>query len=179
MTELSYNAMGFTAAMLANVSDCLTNVMSKKLMLQSYDVGTIQLYTSVIGAAIQTPLTFWSLMTVGSADLSMLSPHVCALLVFDGMIFYFQSIFAYCFMNLVHPLSHSVVSTMKRAVLILLSILHFGAHISPTHWAGISLLLLGVLGYNRVSYGIQDTHVSLRASSSAKAALKTEISIIV
>ena len=150
LTEISFNLIGFLAAMTANCLDCVQNVMTKRLLNRSYTVGTIQLYTSIIGGCLQLPVALIAFFTTGIV--SQAAPFgpmtVAASLVFDGFAFYLQSLFAYCVMQLVSPVSHSVANTAKRAILILMSIHHYGHPVLLSNWLGMLLILIGVFGYN-------------------------------
>ena len=70
------------------------------------------------------------------------------ILVVDGIAFYAQSFFAYCVMNMISPVSHSVANTAKRAILIILSIHHYGNTVLFSNWIGMGCVIGGVFGYN-------------------------------
>lgn len=77
--------------------------------------------------------------------------YIFALLVCDGLGFYFQSAFAYLLMSLVSPVTHSVANCVKRALLIMLSIFHFGDIVTPLNWSGMVLVIFGVYFFNMAS----------------------------
>lgn len=79
------------------------------------------------------------------------SLYIFVLLICDGLGFYFQSAFAYMLMSLVSPVTHSVANCVKRALLITLSIFHFGDHVSPLNWSGMVLVIFGVYFFNTAS----------------------------
>lgn len=76
---------------------------------------------------------------------------VFMLLICDGLGFYFQSAFAYMLMSLVSPVTHSVANCVKRALLIMLSIFHFGDIVTPLNWSGMVLVIFGVYSFNTAS----------------------------
>lgn len=52
-------------------------------------------------------------------------------------------------MSLISPVTHSVANTVKRALLIWLSVLIFGNHVSQLSALGTVLVILGVFLYNQ------------------------------
>lgn len=120
-------------------------------------VSQLQLYTSIIAVAMQLAFILYSWATSpasrgGSArygDKSQL--FVFVLLICDGLGFYFQSAFAYMLMSLVSPVTHSVANCVKRALLIMLSIFHFGDIVTPLNWSGMVLVIFGVYSFNTAS----------------------------
>ena len=54
-TELSFNYIGFFAAVFNNCIDCVQNVFSKKLLSTHYNYVNLQFYTSVAALVVQLP----------------------------------------------------------------------------------------------------------------------------
>lgn len=120
-------------------------------------VSQLQLYTSIIAVVMQLAFILYSWATspasregsVRHGDKSTL--FVFILLICDGLGFYFQSAFAYMLMSLVSPVTHSVANCVKRALLIMLSIFHFGDIVTPLNWSGMVLVIFGVYSFNTAS----------------------------
>ena len=55
---------------------------------------------------------------------------------------------AYAVMGLISPVTQSVANTLKRALLIWLSILYFGNPVSPMSALGTAVCIGGVFAYN-------------------------------
>lgn len=122
-------------------------------------VSQLQLSTSIVAVILQ--LTF----IVINWLINRHSPHrgvlvskdehsytyLFILLVFDGLGFYLQSAFAYVLMSLVSPITYSVANCVKRALLITLSIYHFGDVVTLMNWSGMFMVLVGVYVFNTVS----------------------------
>lgn len=181
LSDSSFHVLGFTAALLSNCVDCVQNVLTKRLLNRSYtyvkptraslkpcnagltrvllSVSQLQLYTSIVGASLQLFFIGLNWMTAppkiqhqaaGSpSDVSAL--YVIVLLTFAGLGFYLQSAFAYMLMSLVSPVTHSVANCVKRALLITLSIFHFGDVVTPLNWSGMALVIVGVYVFNAAS----------------------------
>ncbi|KAL5248365.1 hypothetical protein ACHWQZ_G017522 [Mnemiopsis leidyi] len=143
-TELSFNLVGFVAAFSNNIIDCVQNVYSKKLLsddITTVSANELQFYTSLSATCLQIPLWILTEMALPQwADLP--------LLLIDGISFHLQSVTAYCLMNLISPVTHSVANTVKRGLLIWLSVMAFGNQVSLLSWLGTSLVIAGVFLYN-------------------------------
>lgn len=59
-TELSFNYIGFFAAVLNNCIDCVQNVFSKKLLSTHYNYVNLQFYTSAAALVIQLPVMLYN-----------------------------------------------------------------------------------------------------------------------
>ena len=79
-TEVSYDAIGFWAALANNAVDCLQNVLSKKIVSTLGPVK-LQFYTSLLAIAFQLPIlaartTAKAEALVQPSTTFMLDPHV-------------------------------------------------------------------------------------------------------
>lgn len=151
-TELSFDMIGFGAAVANNVIDCVQNVFSKQL-LQSMTPVQLQFYTSAAAALLQLPVLLYVIWPHLQGASSMDSSLVAMILV-DAVFYHLQSVTAYCTMNLLTPVSQSVANTVKRALLIFLSILWFGNPITFLSGSGMAVVVFGVFLYNhcRLNY---------------------------
>ena len=152
-TELSFDMIGFVAAVSNNCIDCVQNVFSKRLLSGPAQLSPIELqfYTSVAAATMQLPV----MLVLASSEIwsaSSLEPSVVSLLLLDGLCYHMQSVTAYYTMSLISPVSQSVANTFKRSLLIVLSIwyvLAYFFHFFPFFFSFtiISLLYLVNLLY--------------------------------
>mmetsp|Transcript_99338 Transcript_99338/g.289912 ORF Transcript_99338/g.289912 Transcript_99338/m.289912 type:complete len:366 (-) Transcript_99338:85-1182(-) len=182
-SELSFNVIGFSAAVATNVIECVQNVFSKRLLAREYTASQLQFYTSLTALALQAPLMLLTSSTdaapvtaaplqmglvhnatatvmeppdvfdnatgagPGAADLA-LSHRALAILWVDGVLYHLQSVVAYVVMSYLSPVTVSVVNTLKRALLIWISVLVFGNPVTPLAQLGTAVCLLGALWYN-------------------------------
>lgn len=120
-------------------------------------VSQLQLYTSVIAVVMQLLFIAYNWATAPASRSAKSRPDdkssafIFGLLVCDGLGFYLQSAFAYLLMSLVSPVTHSVANCVKRALLIMLSIFHFGDIVTPLNWSGMVLVIVGVYVFNAAS----------------------------
>ncbi|EFX88523.1 hypothetical protein DAPPUDRAFT_41071 [Daphnia pulex] len=147
-TELSFNMQGFIAVLLTNLSECLQNVYSKVLLSSDrhkYGPAELQFFTSFASFVIQIMASFF---LIDWAKI-MLSPILVGAMLLNGAFFHFQSITEYALLEHITPVTHSVANTVKRALLIWLSIILFGNAISLYSGLGTLVVIAGVFGYNK------------------------------
>uniref|UniRef100_A0A9J7Z9L8 Solute carrier family 35 member E2B n=1 Tax=Cyprinus carpio carpio TaxID=630221 RepID=A0A9J7Z9L8_CYPCA len=154
-TEVSFNMLGFSAALSTNIMDCLQNVFSKKLLSGDkyrFSPPELQFYTSAAAVIMLIPawIFLMDLPLMGKGDRSFrLSQDIVLLLLFDGVLFHLQSVTAYALMGRISPVTFSVASTVKHALSIWLSIIVFSNPITLVSAAGTLMVFLGVLLYNK------------------------------
>ncbi|KAJ4934535.1 hypothetical protein JOQ06_007328 [Pogonophryne albipinna] len=150
-TEMSFNMIGFSAALSTNIMDCLQNVFSKKLLSgdgYKFSPPELQFYTSAAAVIMLIPawLFVLDIPVIGKSGRSLvISQDVVLLLLFNGALFHLQSVTAY--LNL--PVFLSVASSVKHALTVWLSIIVFSNHITILSAAGTGLVFLGVFLYNK------------------------------
>lgn len=148
--ELSFNVNALAASLAANLSECLQNVFSKKLLTSDrLDPHHLQLLTALSSILIQVPCVLLlvdlrHLWTTVTSDSNLLLSYVL-----NGICFHCQSLSEYMLLSQISPVTHSVANTTKRALLILLSVKTFGNEVSFQSWIGTGILFFGVFLYNR------------------------------
>ncbi|NWS04143.1 S35E2 protein, partial [Motacilla alba] len=165
-TEISFNVLGFSAALSTNIMDCLQNVFSKKLLSgDKYRFSFFgeklpdlnALYVFVLKFKFKLSL----LLTIRSGRSFSYSQDIVILLLMDGVLFHLQSVTAYALMGKISPVTFSVASTVKHALSIWLSIIVFGNKITSLSAVGTVLVTVGVLLYNKAKQHQQETLHSL------------------
>ncbi|XP_043780429.1 solute carrier family 35 member E2A-like isoform X1 [Cervus elaphus] len=110
-TEMSFNFLGFSAALSTNIMDCLQNVFSKKLLSGDkyrFSAAELQFYTSTAAVAMLVPawIFFMDLPVIGRSGRSFrYSQDVVLLLLADGVLFHLQSVTAYALMGRISPVT--------------------------------------------------------------------------
>eukprot|EP00095_Tigriopus_kingsejongensis_P003128 maker-scaffold438_size171652-snap-gene-0.34 protein:Tk03128 transcript:maker-scaffold438_size171652-snap-gene-0.34-mRNA-1 annotation:"solute carrier family 35 member e2" len=173
--ELSFHILGFLAALGTNVSECLQNVFSKVLISgESYQYSPVEMqyYTSLTSLLIQVPALLFMADYEKNYDAFTVQYFACCAL--NGIFFHFQTISAYVLMDFISPVAHSVANTVKRALLIWLSVILFGNPVTFLSGLGTLIVILGVVAYNKareidqskkwqippLSYGVKDARQS-------------------
>ncbi|XP_055023485.1 solute carrier family 35 member E2A [Misgurnus anguillicaudatus] len=162
-TEISFNMLGFSAALSTNVMDCLQNVFSKKLLSgdkYKFSPPELQFYTSAAAVIMLIPawVFLMDLPLIGKGERNFrLSQDIVLLLLFDGVLFHLQSVTAYALMGRISPVTFSVASTVKHALSIWLSIIVFSNPITVVSAVGTVMVFVGVLLYNKAKQTQRDT----------------------
>ncbi|QDZ22091.1 sugar phosphate transporter [Chloropicon primus] len=151
-SEISFHMVGFLAALLNNFLDCIQNIFSKKMMESLVTPVQLQFFTSVAGSFFQLPVMLWQLKRSASleatAEAKPAGWEVSAYVLICAVFFHMQSVSAYCTMALVSPVTQSVANTLKRTLMIFISILYFGNAVVASSVGGILMVISGVALYN-------------------------------
>ncbi|KPP73345.1 solute carrier family 35 member E2B-like [Scleropages formosus] len=172
-TEVSFNLLGFSAALSTNIMDCLQNVFSKKLLSgdkYKFSPPELQFYTSAAAVIMLIPAWIFLLdiPVIGKSGRSFrFSQDVALLLLFDGVLFHLQSVTAYALMGRISPVTFSVASTVKHALSIWLSIIVFSNQVTLLSAVGTVLVIVGVMLYNKAKQAQRDALHSLAQSLEA------------
>ncbi|KAI1301167.1 Solute carrier family 35 member E2B [Halotydeus destructor] len=167
--EMSFTAIGFFASLATNVSECLQNVCSKRLLSgERYEPHQIQFYTSASSLLIQIPCIlllvdlpqFWEVM---SRDSNLLMSFIL-----NGISFHCQSMTEYMLLQVISPVTHSVANTTKRALLIWASVIVFGNPVTFQSWIGTAVVILGVLLYNKARQVTEKGYILMKDLASNK-----------
>ncbi|XP_067268526.1 solute carrier family 35 member E2A-like [Pseudorasbora parva] len=173
-TEVSFNMLGFSAALSTNIMDCLQNVFSKKLLSgdkYKFSPPELQFYTSAAAVLMLIPawIFLMDLPGLGKSERNFkLSQDVVLLLLFDGVLFHLQSVTAYALMGRISPVTFSVASTVKHALSIWLSIIVFSNPITAVSAVGTVLVFVGVLLYNKAKQMQRNTLIQHALDQSAE-----------
>ncbi|KAF6719772.1 Solute carrier family 35 member E2 [Oryzias melastigma] len=173
-SEISFNMLGFSAALSTNIMDCLQNVFSKKLLsgdTYRFSPPELQFYTSA--AAVIMLIPAWAFLldipSIGKSGRSFIfNQDIILLLLFDGCLFHLQSVTAYALMGRISPVTFSVASTVKHALSVWLSVLIFSNRITILGATGTVLVFIGVFLYTKARQIQRRTLLALIAEQSLK-----------
>ncbi len=106
--EIHFHIIGFAVALAANLSECLQNVLSKRLLTtDKYEANQIQLFTSFYSILLQIPLFYYLLYTQFSSLATTFSNgRLWASYLIAGLSFHFQSLTEYALLSIISPVSH-------------------------------------------------------------------------
>ncbi|XP_076271190.1 solute carrier family 35 member E2A-like isoform X2 [Rhynchophorus ferrugineus] len=115
INEISFDMIGFLAAMATNVTECAQNVYSKMLISGDgfkYTPAELQFYTSVASVIIQIPaIFFWA-----DFNVSNFSYKLAFYFILNGILFHFQSITAYVLMDYISPVTHRLPNNERSTL---------------------------------------------------------------
>ena len=104
----------------------IQNVLSKKILSfqnVTYNPGEIQFHTGIASIIAQIPTFLLFATWKGYEDMTNIQMFLSYLV--NGICFHFQTISGIALMEAISPVTHSVVNTLKRAVLIWVSVIIF------------------------------------------------------
>ncbi|CAE7033444.1 SLC35E2B [Symbiodinium sp. CCMP2592] len=133
--EHSFAVVGFVAAVLANLAECVQNVFCSQLLQPGPDgarftSGQLQYYSACASLVVQIPF-FGAAFLQGSLVLPNAALQWAWLLI-AGFVYFLQSALAFKIMSCYSPVTLSVMNTAKRALIICFSAHYFGNVITNT-----------------------------------------------
>lgn len=146
--ELNFSAFGFLAAILTNFTECLQNVFSKFLLCSEgykFTPLEVQFFTSFGSVIALVPICYFT-VEFDSLNVQFFSVF---LYILNGISFNCQSLLAFTLMSYISPVTYSVCNTLKRALLIWLSVILFQNQVGYMSAIGTFLVIFGVLFYNQ------------------------------
>ncbi|XP_054465318.1 solute carrier family 35 member E2A-like [Anoplopoma fimbria] len=179
-TEISFNMLGFSAALSTNIMDCLQNVFSKKLLsgdTYKFSPAELQFYTSAAAVIMLIPawVFLMDIPVIGKSGRSFIfSQDIILLLLFDGGLFHLQSVTAYALMGRISPVTFSVASTVKHALSVWLSIIVFSNHITFLSAIGTFFVFIGVFLYTKARQIQRETLQAMAAEQNHKPLLQDQ-----
>lgn len=161
--ELSFTSFGFMTAMGSNFAFVARNVLATKFG-KAGDMGddqqtrkTNQLAVlTMVAAAVVTPVCLLvpgGLLSIPSAwaeavDTGVSENELLFLIVSSCFYFYMYQLSSFWVLSCVPPLTHSVLNSLKRVVVIVAAVLTFGTPVTFRSGCGAAMAIGGVLSYS-------------------------------
>ncbi|CAF5139125.1 unnamed protein product, partial [Rotaria magnacalcarata] len=127
----------------------LQNVYSKLLISGEhyrYTAIELQFWASLLACIFQLPLLLYYVDI--PLALSLTSKTLALLYIFNGFFYHIQAVAAFAIMAYISPITHSVANTIKRALMIWISIIIFHNPVTFLSGAGTFIVMFGVILYN-------------------------------
>jgi len=158
ISEVSFNWIGFGAAMGSNLTFQSRNVLSKKLMAKDAKKGldNINLFSiiTILSLALMAPVAYvvegTRFTPAGVAALGLDWSTIFTKACLAGLFFHGYQQVSYMILERVAPVTHSVGNCVKRVAVIVSSVIVFQNPVSPLNAVGTCIALLGVFAYSRV-----------------------------
>lgn len=143
ITEMNFNLIGLTTALLSTLAFSLQNIYSKQV-LQKTKLHQFELLFILAKLSFLFFTPVWFLLDFNiSYDV-----EIVFYLFFDGFLSFLQNILAFSFLNLVSPLGYSVANASKRIFIIGVSVVVFRNQVGFSNWVGMGVAVGGVFCYN-------------------------------
>ena len=160
--EMSFNFVGLFCALASTFIFVGQNIFSKGLFKdKKLDKLNMLLYSSSTSFVLMSPLWLWSegydilfgvtLLSSPGEDVVTGSNWptfpVFLLFILNGLTHFSQNVFAFSILSLVTPVTYSIASLVKRIVVIVVSMIWFGQHVTTAQGVGIILTFAGLWMY--------------------------------
>jgi solute carrier family 35 protein E1 len=162
MKELSFTVLALASAMLSNVSSAARGVLSKKTMSGGKKIGenldpqNLYAVLTAMSTVILIPLMLaiegtGMFKAIGGlvAAGEMTKKSIATLLALGGASYYAYNEVAFLTLGKVNPVTHAVGNTIKRAVIIVASVVAFKTPVSKGSIIGSFIAIAGTLLYSR------------------------------
>ncbi|XP_068676440.1 solute carrier family 35 member E1-like [Montipora foliosa] len=155
-TEVSFDMIGLLSALMATFTFAIQNIYTKKAMrdLRLNHLRLLQLM-AIVGSAMLLP--FWALcdlrriiIVIQSGEQEML--WLLVILTINGFLNFAQNIVAFTVLSMVTPLSYSVAASMKRILVITVSVVLLRNPVGVVNVLGMLVAIFGVFLYNKAKY---------------------------
>jgi len=73
---------------------------------------------------------------------------LAGLLIFTGLMQYLSNEIAFCTLSVIHPVTYAVTNTLKRSIVVAVSLLVFGSRLPPLGLLGASMAIAGAFAYS-------------------------------
>ncbi|XP_028035753.1 solute carrier family 35 member E1 homolog [Bombyx mandarina] len=149
LTELQFDALGLGAALTSAALLALQHLYSKRA-LQDSGVHHLRLLATLSGLALVPMAPLWLVRDAGAVLRAQVAWNRAGpLLLADGVLAWLQAVAAFSVLSRVSPLTYSVASAAKRAVVVGASLVVLRNPAPPLNVVGMSVAVLGVLAYDR------------------------------
>ncbi|CAM9647432.1 unnamed protein product [Ectocarpus sp. 4 AP-2014] len=191
--EVSFSALAFGAAMTSNASAASRSVLGKIFMAKEKEnggamcAGNLYAVMTMLGCLVLTPAALWvegpRVASVWNAALS--AGHSQRSLVknvlLSGVFFYLYNEVSFYALNIIHPVTHALGNTLKRVVMIIVSVLVLNHRFTPLGLAGCTTAIGGVMAYSLTKARLEQAGVVVPVGKVAavKAQLENEAGVSV
>jgi len=150
LTEISFNALGFMAAIFGTITLTWLNVGTKQvLMTKKMNQVELLLYTDIVAVFLLIPA--WLLMEGNGLFIVVQNSAAYGVLILiNGCCYFLQVLSAFTMLDLVSNLTYSIISVSKRVFIIMGSVLYFANPVSIPNAIGTSVAIFGVFMYSQI-----------------------------
>lgn len=146
LSEVSYNHIGFMAAVASAMFKVLQNIYTKKVMIRDrYSFFQLHLYNGIAALLVSLPVIL--VFNPGTMQELSSGPPIMPLL-WSATVNYGSSITSYVVLQLFSHLGFTIGNTLKRLFIIGTAIVYFDRPVTLVNTLGVLLAIFGVMCYN-------------------------------
>ncbi|GIX65158.1 triose or hexose phosphate/phosphate translocator, putative [Babesia caballi] len=168
LKELDFNALSFISAMLSNVFEAFRAIVTKRLDTADESYGTnltptnIYMVFTLVASCVCVPMALIieapTIVEVWHTSTDTLSDWDRGYVIFQfvscGFMYYIYNDCAFYCLGQMNQVTHSVLNTMKRIVVIVVSIIIFKNPVEPLGYVGMAIAIAGGLCYSLAKQGV-------------------------
>jgi solute carrier family 35 protein E1 len=159
VTELSFNFGGMLSAIFSTMFMSLQTIFSKKV-LEDTGIHEFRLLLVMTQLTLLSLVPAWIFLdaskffeVIWNAE-GFIEWNVLFMIASSGFLNFSQNVVAFSMLSTVSSLSYSVANSMKRIVVIGVSLVMLHNPVTPMNVIGMSMAVAGVLVYNKVKSDI-------------------------
>jgi solute carrier family 35 protein E1 len=155
--DLDFHYFSLIAGMVSNAGYAMYSIRAKAALQRLPQLSPRELFAIITlgGCAVLSPIALiFELCGAGATGVvkdpsnAIRGWKLVRLLGFTGFIQYLSNEIAFCTLPLIHPVTYAVANTMKRSLVVAVSLLFFGRSLPLRGMAGALLALSGALAYS-------------------------------
>ncbi|GFE55931.1 apicoplast triosephosphate translocator APT1 [Babesia ovis] len=170
--ELSFNTWSFICALLSNVFEALRAIITKRIDFDDESVGenlsptNIYMLFTLVASVICLPIAlfiegpYYKEIWIKSTE--AMTSHEKGIVIFQfiacGFLYYIYNDFSFYCLGLMNQVTYSVLNTMKRIVVIVVSIIIFKNDVKVLGYVGIATAITGGFLYSLAKQGVCTRH---------------------
>jgi len=156
-SDVDYSVYTLVAGVTSNAAYAVYSIRAKRALEAIDHLSPRGMYAilTVGGCLALSPVAaLFELTGAGASRLakstapSMHGWRLAALLVFTGLMQYLSNEIAFCTLSIIHPVTYAVANTLKRSIVVAVSLLVFGNRLPPLGLAGAAMAIIGAFFYS-------------------------------
>ncbi|CAM9301390.1 unnamed protein product, partial [Hapterophycus canaliculatus] len=180
--EISFSFLAFGAAMTSNASAASRSVLGKLFMAKEkenggvMDAGNLYAVMTMLGCLVLTPaaLLIEGPKVAGVWNAALRAGHSQRSLLknvfLSGFFFYLYNEVSFYALNIIHPVTHALGNSLKRVVMIAVSVVVLNHKFTPLGLAGCTTAIGGVMAYSITKARLESIGVVVPVGKVAAAA---------
>jgi len=159
-TEVNFEIVGFTAALIASLTTSVQSIVSSMLLTGALKLDSINLlyYMAPVSFALIFPIALFSeFSAVNNYDFAKFGTNfVLFNLVISGVVAYLLNLCVFFAIKSTSPLTFTVFGNLKVVAVIGISVVIFKNEITWWNGLGCFIAIVGIIWYNAVEYEIKE-----------------------
>jgi len=150
-TEINFDLLGFSTALVASVMTALQAMMTGRLLTQKLDSVNLVYYMAPTSILFLLPISLYFESSLIVTQWEFYGDNSSLLILFvSGMIAFFLNVTSFLVIANTSPLTFTVAGNLKVVASIIISVMIFRNEITIWNGVGCATALLGVLWYQKI-----------------------------